>query len=138
MREVLRRLSLSTHHLIVLDNFLIEKDNEYGRIEKKLEKMGKDYFDFCRELYFGGIKTRGNPPLGSRQIILSDIFQYIITSRGYYLAARDNYYKRKFVKIVMYLVNQWLLMDCFGPKESSSLRKELMNTLEKNIGKDNF
>jgi len=138
MREVLRRLNLSAKHLVLLDKFLIEKDDEYRRIEKKLKQMGEDYLDFCRELYFGGVKTRGNPPLGSRQMILSDIFQYIITSRGYYLAARNANYKRKFVKIVMYLVNQWLIMDCFGPREASSLRRKLMNALKESIGDDDF
>ena len=93
MREVLRRLNLSTSHLSFLDKFLIEKDDEYRNIEEKLGQMGDDYLDFCRELYFGGSKTRGNPPLGSRQMILSDIFQYIITGRGYYLAARNANYK---------------------------------------------
>ena len=138
MREVLRRLNLSTNHLLLLDKFLIEKDEEYRKIEEKLEQMGEDYLDFCRELYYGGSKRRGKPPLGSRQMILSDIFQYIITGRGYYLAARDADYKKKFVKIVMYLVNQWLMMDCFGPREASSLRRELMETLKEGIGDNNF
>lgn len=80
MKGVLRRLNLSAKHLILLDEFLAEKDDEYRRIEEKLEQMGEDYIDLCRELYFGGVKTKGNPPLGSRQMILSDIFQYIITS----------------------------------------------------------
>jgi len=138
MKGVLRRLNLSAKHLILLDEFLAEKDDEYRRIEEKLEQMGEDYIDLCRELYFGGVKTKGNPPLGSRQMILSDIFQYIITNRGYYLAARDANYKRKFVKIVMHLVNQWLIMDCFGPREAVDKRNELMIKLKSEIGDRNF
>lgn len=138
MKEALRRLNLSTKHLSFLDSFLIEKDDEYRRIEEKLKQMGEDYLNFCRELYFGGSKTRGNPPFGSRQMILSDIFQYVITGRAYYLAVRDANYKKKFVKIVMYLVNQWLIMDCFGPREAIDKRKEFMEKLKNEIGDTDF
>jgi len=138
MKEILKRFVTSGKHLIILDNFMLNNDTEYQRMENELNQMGKDYLDFCRELYFGGSKSRGKPPFGSRQMILSDIFQYIITSRAYYLAARSNEYKKRFIKIVMYLVNQWLIMDCFGPKEAYKLRRKLMLIFKKAIGDRNF
>lgn len=82
MKEVLRRFNISSKHLVVLDDFLQNNDSEYQRVEVKLTQLGDDYLNFCRELYFGGHKSRGNRPHGSRQMILSDILQYIITSRG--------------------------------------------------------
>lgn len=138
MKEVLRRLTVSAKHLRVLDEFLRTNINDYQRMEIKLNSLGQDYLNFCRELYFGGNKGRGNPPLGSRQMILSDLFQYIVTSRGYYQAATDEKQKKTFVKVVMYLVNQWLIMDCFGPREALQLRRNLMNTLRQQIGTDFF
>lgn len=138
MKEVLRRFNISGKHMLILDEFLRSNDAEYQRMESKLTGLGEDYLEFCRELYFGGCKSKGNPPLGSRQMILSDIFQYILTSRGYYQATEGEEQKKKFVKIVMYLVNQWLIMDCFGPKQALNLRRNLMNTLSQQIGTDFF
>lgn len=138
MKEVLRRLDMSSRHFGFLDQFLLDNDDEYRRMEERLNQLSGDYTNFCRELYFGGSKSRGNPPKGSRQMILSDIFQYIITSRGYYLAARGEEQRRKFVEIVMYLVNQWLIMDCFGPRDAVNLRRDLMQTLRDKIGTDFF
>ena len=138
MKEFLRRFAVSGKHLVILDDFLLTNDAEYQRIENELHGIGEDYVDFCREVYFGGSKSRGNPPLGSRQMILSDVFQYLITSRSYYLAARSSNNRKKFVKIVMYLVNQWLIMDCLGASEQYKLRKTLMRTLRKEIGGDFF
>lgn len=138
MKEILRRLAVSEKHLVILDDFLLNNDHEYQRMENELRGMGSDYLDFCRELYFGGSKSRGNPPKGSRQMILSDVLQYIITSRAYYLATRNEEFRKKFVKIVLYLVNQWLIMDCFGPREAVQLRRRLMSTLREEIGEDFF
>ena len=138
MKGILKRFSVSGKHLTLLDDFLLDNDDEYRRMEDQLEQMGEDYIEFCRQLYFGGSKSRGAPPRGSRQMILSDILQYVITSRGFYLAARDDEHREKFTKIVMCLVNQWLLMDCCGASEVSNLRRELMLTLKNGIDNDYF
>jgi hypothetical protein len=138
MKEFLRRLAVSGQHLVTLDDFLLVNDAEYQRMEKELDGMGEDYLNFCREVYFGGSKSKGNPPRGSRQMILSDVFQYLMTNRSYYLAAGGSEGRKQFVKIVMYLVNQWLIMDCLGGSEKAILRKQLMRTLKKEIGDDFF
>ena len=136
MKEVLRRFEQSLKHLNILDEFLRSNEPEYQRIEEKLDAMGEDYIRFCRELYYGGDKDRGNEPHGSRQMILSDVFQYILTGRMIYQASKSEDARKKFVKICMYLVNEWLIMDCFGPREAFTKRSELMNRLNTEIGAD--
>ncbi len=137
MKEILNRIGTSCKHLKIIDDFLIDNDTEYKRMEEILLIID-GYEDFCRELYFGGSKSKGNPPHGSRQMILSDIFQHIITSRGIYLAAKDGDSRKKFIKIVMYLVNQWLIMDCFGPRENLQSRRDLMIKLRTEITDEYF
>lgn len=136
LKEVLRRFSQSVKHMNTLDVFLRNTESEYKRMEEKLKKMGEDYTRFCRELYYGGDKNKGHEPRGSRQMILSDVFQYILTSRMIYQASKSADLRKKFVKISMYLVNEWLIMDCFGPKEALTKRRELMNKLKKEMGTD--
>lgn len=136
MKEVLRRLGRSIEHMNVLDIFLRNNDVEYRRMENKLKDMKEDYTRFCRELYYGGDKNKGNEPRGSRQMILSDLFQYILTSRMIYQASKDDYCRKKFVKVCLYLVNQWLIMDCFGPREAIGKRHQLMNRLSRELGDD--
>jgi len=109
---------------------------EYQRMETKLDNMGEDYVRFCRELYYGGDKGGGNEPRGSRQMILSDIFQYILTGRMIYQASKSDDIRKKFVKVSMYLINEWLVMDCFGPREALTSRNELMRRLQTEMGTD--
>ncbi len=137
MREILNRFESASRHLKIVDDFMIDNDPEYQRMEDRLIQCD-GYDDFCRELYFGGSKSRGNPPKGSRQMILSDIFQYIITSRGVYLAARGSAERKRFIKIVMHLINQWLLMDSLGPQGQLALRRNLMITLRNELTDDYF
>jgi len=136
LKEILRRLGLSIKHMNTLDEFLRAKEPEYQRMEAKLDSMGEDYVRFCRELYYGGDKDMGNEPRGSRQMILSDIFQYILTGRMIYQASKSDDLRKRFVRISMYLVNEWLIMDCFGPKESLAKRRGLMSKLSTEIGED--
>ena len=134
LKEVLDRFGLSIKHMNLLDEFLRNHDPEYQRMEANLDTIGVDYANFCRELYYGGDKDRGQEPIGSRQMILSDIFQYILTGRMIYQASRSPDLKRSFVKISMYLVNEWLIMDCFGPREAVEQRRQLMNRLRAEMG----
>jgi len=120
----------------ILDDFLAANEPEYQRMETKLNAMGEDYLRFCRELYYGGDKAQGNQPLGSRQMILSDIFQYMLTGRMIYQASKSLDVRKRFVKVLMYLVNQWLVMDCFGPKEALVKRRQLIDKLKTDIGAD--
>jgi len=137
MKRIIRRYRRAAKHLALVDSFLLDNDQDYKRNESKLTALGSDYLAFCRELYFGGSKSRGDNR-GSRQMLLSDIVQYIITSRGLYFARQDDQHRKKFIEIVMRLLNQWLIMDSFGPKESIAQRKQLMKNLKDSIGKSFF
>lgn len=137
MRRVLRKVNLSAKHLWILDRFLRRNDVEYQRMEQKLNQKGIPYKNFCKELYFGGSATkRRGDNKGARQMILSDLLQYIITSRSYYMATKNEEYRSQFVEILMYLLNQWLLMDSFGSHQSLILRRDLIDELKENIKND--
>ncbi len=142
MRKVLRKFNLSGKHLWIIDSFLRKHDIEYKKMEEKLKNLGDYYRDFCRELYYGGCRT--NPgsnkdvKLGKRQMILSDIIQYITNSRSYYFSTKSDENKKQFIKILFYIINQWMIMDCFSPKETKYLRQNLIDELKTKIGTDFF
>lgn len=133
MKSILSRLGDAFEHLKIIDEFLLSNPT-YGRIEGKLEgDLKTSYLEFCKEVYYGGSREERFDG-GSRQMALSDVFQYLVSSRGFYLASENESNRKDFIKITMYLIDQWLLMDSLGPKEELQKRRELMDKLKDKIG----
>lgn len=117
MDEVLKRLKASVNHLIAVDEFFAKNDREYCNLRDKLN----NFKDFSKMFYLG---KRG------RQMILGDLLAYILVSRGsmfgYTKSNRSDY-----LKIILYVINQLLLQEPITTKEMVSVRKDLMETLQK-------
>lgn len=112
MRLLLDKLGISVEHLKCLDEAFRENNAEYQRIEDILtsEEFNEIYTEIAREIYAGGKKPRGNIKL-ARQMILGDVIEYIFTGRAYYFAAKSETNFRRFLKLILYCVNQILLFD---------------------------
>lgn len=73
MKKALARLGESVTHLKAIEDFFLTHDTEYAPNEEELEKLGRYYEDFSRELYPGGRKagrhaTGGRPVCGKPQL----------------------------------------------------------------------
>lgn len=112
MKLLLEKLGISVEHLKCLDEVFRENNAEYRRIEDILtsEEFNEIYEEIAREIYAGGKKPRGNIKL-SRQMILGDVIEYIITGRAYYYAAKSETKFGSYLKLILYCVNQILLFD---------------------------
>lgn len=112
MKLLLDKLGVSVEHLKCLDETFRENSEEYQRIEDILtsSEFNEIYTEISREIYAGGKKPRGNIKL-ARQMILSDVIEYIFTGRAYYFAAKSEENFRNFLKLILYCVNQILLFD---------------------------
>ena len=102
MKEPLERLRESVDHLISVDDFFSTHDPEYVEEKRMLEGLGAPYEQFSYTLYEGTHK--------GRQMILADIIEYILTSRGLFFAEpKEN--RRPYFKTVLYFVNLLLLQE---------------------------
>jgi len=130
MKNIFEKVSESLRHLQVLHevfseirNFGDEEKNDYvvyKQNEEKLNELLED-LDFSSQLY--GEK--------SRQMILADLFEYILLGRGYYsLQSKED--KAKFVKAILHFVN--LLMCYETMTVSTNLRKKFLEKLKEVIG----
>jgi len=132
MHELLKRIKISIEHIQCLDEVFFNNHPEYNRIEiifnsdpfkSIIEKISK-------ELYAGGKQPRGHNIL-NRQMILGDIIEYIFTGRAYYFASKSNDNFKQFLKLILYTVNQLLIMDSITVKPS--LREKYIRLLEARI-----
>jgi len=130
MKNIFEKVSESLRHLQVLHevfseirNFGDEEKNDYvvyKQNEEKLNELLED-LDFSSQLY--GEK--------GRQMILADLFEYILLGRGYYsLQSKED--KAKFVKAILHFVN--LLMCYETMTVSTNLRKKFLEKLKEVIG----
>ena len=124
----MERLLVSAKHLAILDKTFQEYP-PYKEIKQKLERVPL-FEEFLKEVYAGG-KKRGKHGY-SRQMILGDLLQYILTGRGYYFAVRGDDYMRSFIKIIMYISNLWILMEDISV--DAELRNRILESLEQEIG----
>lgn len=132
MKLLLDKLGVSVEHLKCLDETFRENSEEYQRIEDILtsSEFNEIYTEISREIYAGGKKPRGNIKL-ARQMILSDVIEYIFTGRAYYFAAKSEENFRNFLKLILYCVNQILLFDIITV--NPAIRRAYIEKLEQNI-----
>src|SRR3989344_445573 len=108
MKVLLDKLGLSVKHLQCLDEVFRAQSPLYNQIEQNMvRELGSDFDEISRELYAGG-KIRGGL---NRQMILGDIIEYIFTGRVYYYAAESEERFKSFAVLILYSVNQLLLLD---------------------------
>ena len=135
MKKLIDRLGISVLHLKCLEDVFLENHNEYKRIEDILasEEFNPFYVEISRELYAGGKKPQGNIKL-ARQMILGDVVEYIFTGRAFYYAAKSEDNFQKFLKLILYSVNQLLLFDTITV--NPLLRAQYIEKLEEEIDND--
>src|SRR5215831_2436078 len=105
MDLLLHKLGVSVKHLTVLHETLIANYREYREANDKIVAMGIE--DFGRQLYAGG-KVGNNV---ERQMILADIFQYIVVGRGYFAAVESPAKMKKFIELLLRVANLLILQD---------------------------
>jgi hypothetical protein len=135
MKLLLKKLGLSVLHLKCLDEVFSKNHEEYQRIEKILNspEFNQIYIDISRELYAGGKQPRGNLKL-ARQMILGDVIEYIFTGRAYYYAVKSEENFKRFLKLILYSVNQLLIYDAITV--NPEIRKLYIEKLEEKIDVD--
>lgn len=128
-------------HLQILDEIFANTSHPYRdlylELRRDIETANKEggFVTFDEELYVGGKKGSGETGYG-RQMILSDIFQYIINGRGYYSAERSMAHRKAYLKIILYLVNQLMIWDSLTV--NPNLRGVVLDKLEEEIGHSFF
>ncbi len=130
MEDLLKRLDTSVQHLRCLDEVFRAHSPLYNQMEQNMiRELGPEYLTIARELYAGG-KQRGSNAL-NRQMILGDVIEYIFTGRAYYYAARSEENFQKFSVLVLYCVNQLLLLDTITI--NPTIRRAYIERLEQTI-----
>ncbi|MEM2352095.1 MAG: hypothetical protein QXT26_06785 [Thermoproteota archaeon] len=115
MKEVLERLSTSVHHLKIIHEFFLSHDSEYALIEKKINSI-PNIDKLYRHIYYGQ---------DGRQMILSDIFQHALVTRGYYFFFEN---REAYIKLLFYAANQLMLQENIIRNQPE--RKKLLDYLE--------
>lgn len=103
-------------------NFSISDKNDYDLYKINLEKLDTiiDKLKLDNELY-----SESN-----RQMILADLYEYILLGRGYYsLNTKED--RSNFIKFVLYFVN--LLMCYESITVSTNIRRNLLNRIAKEV-----
>jgi len=141
MDIILKALQTSVRHLEIIDE--IFRSEEYpdkklyidfsDRIRALNDSQG--FKKFTDELYVGGKKGEGEKAYG-RQMILSDVFEYIINGRGYYYAQWNTKRKAVFIELVLNLLNQLILWDSLTVNHE--IRSKVLKRLREQIGMEFF
>jgi len=129
MKRVLDRLDQAVTHLRTIEDFFIKKVPAYARNEARLEKLGRFYDEFARELYAGGRKE-GRSEKGNsfhRGMTLADLLTYTVFGRGYYVLTASDDHRKAFTEIVMRISNKLLLQENIST--NPKLRKGLLKAL---------
>ncbi len=92
---------------------------------------------FSEELYVGGKKRNSSNNQGyARQMILSDVIEYIINGRGYFYAIRNKEAMKIYFRIILDIINQLMIFDSIVVE--TEIREKLLEDLKNNIGDDFF
>jgi hypothetical protein len=129
MRKALERLVQSAIHLEAIDGFFADNVPEYAQQEHQLQKLGRFYEEFARELYAGGRKE-GRPDSGGRfhrGLILADLVTYTVFGRGFYVATASKEHRSVFTQIVLRIVNKLLIQENIST--DPKLRRRLLKTV---------
>lgn len=139
----LKSLKKSIQHLEIIDEVFSNSDYPekeiYAGIKNKISDLNSklSFNKFNEELYVGGKKRNYSNNQGyARQMILSDIIEYIINGRGYFYAIRNKEAMQNYLGIIIELVNQLMILDSIVVE--IEIRKKLLEELEEKIGVNDF
>lgn len=143
MELFLKSLKKSIEHLEIIDKVFSESNYEdkeiYNKIKDNLAEFNSKLpvNKFNEELYVGGKKRNSSKNQGyGRQMILSDIVEYIINGRGYFYAIRNKEAMKSYLRIILEIVNQLMIIDSIVV--NVDIRNKLLEELERGIGEDDF
>lgn len=129
MDKLFEKMAFALKHLRTLhevfkqeENFVRDEKIHWKIYKTNFRKLAKaiDELEIGSQLY----SRKG------RQMILADLFEYILFGRGYY-ALKSKGDKENFVRLVLYFVN--LLMSYEMLTVSNNLRREILKRWEKEI-----
>lgn len=141
MDIILKAMKKSIVHLQIIDSVFStseypEKDI-YLKLKEEIQELDNVFPSnrFTEEFYVGGKKRNTRAQNGfSRQMILSDIIQYIINGRGYFYAIKSKEAMKAYIKIILNLLTQLMIFDsCVVEVE---LRNRILKELTKSLGSD--
>jgi len=135
MDILIKSLKKSVEHLEELDSvfstFDYPEKDEYLKNREKIKELNvrMPNSKFTDELYYGD---------DGRQMILNDIMEYIFNGRGYFYMWKDTdiHKKKNFVKIVLYFINQLMILESISV--NYELRNKVLDSLKNKIGDDDF
>jgi len=148
MNCLLEALRNSINHLQVLDDIMGNHNSPdtkiYSFLRENIKKLDSslEYNKLSEELYVGGKKRNvhkktkfGDQTIGyGRQMILSDIMQYIINGRGYFFALRSQKAMEVYIEILLNILNQLMILD--SCVVDVALRHKILKSLGEKIGID--
>jgi len=123
MREATERIQQTAKQLTLTDQLLESADEEYRLMRQKLVAV-PSYPDFLSTLYQGQ---------ANRQMILGDLFEYIVTGRGYWLATQTSDKFKDHSRIILYLVNLLLIQESVFSFRVSERRQVMQKLKEAKI-----
>lgn len=139
----LESLKKSIEHLQIIDSVFSEASYPESEIYKEIKEninrldVARSQNKFSEELYVGGKKKNNAKNTGySRQMILSDVIEYILNGRGYYYAIRDREAMKTYIRIILEIVNQLMIFDSLTV--NTELRKVLLDKLKERFDNDLF
>ena len=105
----------------------------YREIKNRIRTVDKegDFIRFSESLYVGGKKGTEY----GRQMILSDLIEYIFFGRGVYFV-KDTQTRKIFIEILLNTINLLLIIDSMTV--NAKLRKKFLDSLPHRIGKSFF
>jgi hypothetical protein len=118
MREATARIELTARQLSITDQLVESVDEEYRLMRQKLLAV-PSYPDFLNTLYQGQV---------GRQMVLGDLFEYMVTGRGYWLATQTTDKFKDYIRIMLYLVNLLLIQESVFSFRASE-RRQVMQAL---------
>ena len=131
MQKLLRANLLATKHLLILDRVFRSSYPPYAEWARKLDEH--PFYDELEKEIYAGRKKRGGKGY-TRQMILGDLIEYILTGRGYYLAIRGVNAFKGFIEILMYISNMLILLEDISV--DVGLRNLVLRELNDNLGEE--
>jgi len=152
MKSLLKKLSITSKHLVILDNTFRNKNNysrkiDFSIYDENLRRFEKLAFKTSLKAANFRISNQDKQKVSvsfideiyhqnERQMKLADIIEYLFFSRGIYYLFQGNHFKKDripvFLELILRFVN--LLMICEVVTVDSKLRKKLLNNLKGIIG----
>ncbi len=143
MNIFLESLKKSITHLEIIDKVFSSYDYPEKEVFNKLKEEIQEHDSinptnkFTEELYVGGKKRNTSLNQGyGRQMILSDLLQYIVNGRGYFYAIRNTTTMKNYIRILLKIVNLLMIFDSIVVE--TNVRREILTNLESELGNDFF